>query len=179
MARKLNAARAAISAARYHKRPRAQSAAANAWHVCIAHQLAARAQPLSFGAQNHRRTGAKLCDLTASNPTTCGFACPEQEILAALADPRVLTYRPESKGLREGREAVANYYRGRAGFTSPESQRVDASADAGRGGGCDLSTSGERGCKRIHKSCARGNRACECLRGERGCESNPRGKRGC
>src|SRR3984893_2452079 len=88
----------------------------------------------SLALENHRRTGAKLFDLTASNPTTCGFAYPEQEILAALADPRALTYRPESKGLREAREAVANYYRGRAGFASPESQRVDAHlAHRGRG----------------------------------------------
>jgi len=54
--------------------------------------------------------------LTASNPTTCGLAYPEREILAALADPRGLVYRPESKGLREAREAVAEYYAGRAGF---------------------------------------------------------------
>src|SRR6202163_1332862 len=88
----------------------------------------------SLALENHRRTGAKLLDLPASNPTTCGFAYPEQEILAALADPRALTYRPESKGLREAREAVANYYRGRAGFASPESQRVDAHlAHRGRG----------------------------------------------
>ena len=89
----------------------------------------------SLALENHRRTGAKLFDLTASNPTTCGFAYPEQEILAALADPRALTYRPESKGLREAREAVANYYRGLAGFTSPDSQPVDASSV--RGGGSD------------------------------------------
>jgi alanine-synthesizing transaminase len=62
----------------------------------------------------HRRGGKPLLDLTASNPTECGFAYPEQEILAALADPRALIYRPESKGLREAREAVADYYRGRA-----------------------------------------------------------------
>ena len=88
----------------------------------------------SLALENHRRTGAKLFDLTASNPTTCGFAYPEHEILAALADPSALTYRPESKGLREAREAVANYYRGRAGSTSPESQRVDASSVRGERG---------------------------------------------
>jgi aspartate/methionine/tyrosine aminotransferase len=92
----------------------------------------------SLALENHRRTGAKLFDLTASNPTTCGFAYPEQEILAALADPRALTYRPESKGLREAREAVANYYHGRAGFTSPESHRVDTSP-VRRGRGEDAS----------------------------------------
>ena len=88
----------------------------------------------SLALENQRRTGAKLFDLSASNPTTCGFAYPEHEILAALADPRALTYRPESKGLREAREAVANYYRSRAGFTFPESHRVDASSvHGGRG----------------------------------------------
>ena len=84
--------------------------------------------------ENHRRTGAQLFDLTASNPTTCGFAYPDREILAALADPRALIYRPESKGLREAREAVANYYRGRASLTSPESQRVDANLVHGASG---------------------------------------------
>jgi alanine-synthesizing transaminase len=90
----------------------------------------------SLALENHRRTGAKLFDLTASNPTTCGFTYPEQEMLAALADPRALTYRPESKGLREAREAVANYYRGRVGFAAPASQRVDTHlVHGGRGEG--------------------------------------------
>jgi alanine-synthesizing transaminase len=64
----------------------------------------------------HRRTGKSLLDLTASNPTTCGFAYPEQEILSALADPRALEYSPESKGLRSAREAVSEYYSGHPGF---------------------------------------------------------------
>jgi alanine-synthesizing transaminase len=47
------------------------------------------------------------------------LAYPEQEIQAGLADRRALTYAPESKGLREAREAVAGYYRGRKGFAGP------------------------------------------------------------
>jgi len=74
--------------------------------------------------EEHRRSGKELFDLTASNPTTCGLAYPEEEILAALADPRGLVYRPESKGLREAREAVAEYYRGRQGF-SGSIQQID------------------------------------------------------
>jgi aspartate/methionine/tyrosine aminotransferase len=66
--------------------------------------------------ENHRRAGKALLDLTASNPTTCGFAYPAEEILSALADPRALEYSPESKGLRSAREAVAMYYSGRPGF---------------------------------------------------------------
>jgi aspartate/methionine/tyrosine aminotransferase len=74
---------------------------------------------LTRALEEHRRSGKELFDLTASNPTTCGFAYPQQEILAALADPRALVYRPESKGLRDAREAVAEYYSGRPGFSAP------------------------------------------------------------
>lgn len=63
-----------------------------------------------------RSNSKPLFDLTASNPTACGFAYPEREILAALADPAALAYRPESKGLRETRAAIADYYRGKRGF---------------------------------------------------------------
>jgi alanine-synthesizing transaminase len=66
--------------------------------------------------ENHRRAGKSLLDLTASNPTTCGFKYPVQEILSALSDPRALEYSPESKGLRSAREAVGEYYSGRPGF---------------------------------------------------------------
>src|ERR1700674_2777285 len=72
----------------------------------------------------HRRAGKELLDLTVSNPTECGLVYPEQEILTALADPRALAYSPESKGLLKPREAVADYYRGRAGFAGP-GERVD------------------------------------------------------
>jgi alanine-synthesizing transaminase len=77
---------------------------------------------LTRALEEHRRSGKQLFDLTASNPTTCGLAYPEREILAALTDPRALVYRPECKGLRESREAVAEYYAGRAGFSGPIGQ---------------------------------------------------------
>lgn len=65
----------------------------------------------------HRAVGKKLLDLTASNPTTCGFAYPEKEILFGLSDPRALIYSPESKGLRSAREAVARYYDGKRAYS--------------------------------------------------------------
>lgn len=65
----------------------------------------------------HRAAGKKLFDLTASNPTTCGFAYPEKEILSALSAPRALTYSPDSKGLPSAREAVARYYDGKRGYS--------------------------------------------------------------
>ena len=72
----------------------------------------------------HRRAGKELLDLTISNPTECGVSYPQQKILAALSDPRALAYLPESKGLREAREAVAGYYHGRIGFAAT-GQSVD------------------------------------------------------
>ena len=95
-------------------------------HVCIAHELAAGTKPLDAGS---RRASSKrrreLFDLTASNPTTCGIAYPEKEVLAALTDPRALVYRPESKGLLEAREAVAEYYSGRSGFSGLPEKPID------------------------------------------------------
>jgi aspartate/methionine/tyrosine aminotransferase len=72
----------------------------------------------------HRRAGKDLLDLTVSNPTECGISYPEREILEALVDPRALVYSPEGKGLREAREAVADYYLGRTGFAG-QGVRVD------------------------------------------------------
>ena len=73
---------------------------------------------LTRALEEHRKSGKKLFDLTASNPTECGLAYPEKEILTALSNPRALTYRPDSKGLLEAREAVAAYYTGRPWFSA-------------------------------------------------------------
>lgn len=58
-----------------------------------------------------RAAGARILDLAASNPTRVGLQYDTPAILAALADPRATHYDPQSKGLREAREAVAGYYR--------------------------------------------------------------------
>ncbi len=58
-----------------------------------------------------RASGARVLDLTVSNPTRAGLRYDEQAILGALASPRALDYDPQSKGLLEAREAVAGYYR--------------------------------------------------------------------
>jgi alanine-synthesizing transaminase len=51
-------------------------------------------------------THTPYIDLTASNPTTAGFAYPPA-LLAPLADPRGLVYAPEPFGLLDARRAVA------------------------------------------------------------------------
>ena len=79
---------------------------------------------LAIALEEHRRRGKPLFDLTNSNPTTCGFRYPEERIFAAMSNRRALRYEPESKGLRTAREAIADYYRGRPGF-SAAGARID------------------------------------------------------
>lgn len=82
-----------------------------------------RLEPNRFATaiEEHRHRGRQLLDLTNSNPTACGFSYPEERLFAALANRRALCYEPESQGLRDARDAIANYYRGRQGFFGAES----------------------------------------------------------
>lgn len=61
-------------------------------------------------AQSLREAGARLIDLTLSNPTRAGLAYPETEILEALSDPRALRYEPCPNGHPEARQAVAEWH---------------------------------------------------------------------
>ncbi|MBI2567541.1 MAG: pyridoxal phosphate-dependent aminotransferase [Candidatus Schekmanbacteria bacterium] len=56
--------------------------------------------------------GDRVIDLTVSNPTRVGLPLPAADIRAALDDPRVAAYEPESFGRLEAREAVCAYYAG-------------------------------------------------------------------
>ena len=62
-----------------------------------------------------RAGGARVLDLTVSNPTRAGLRYDDAAILGALASPRALDYDPQSKGLLAARKAVAGYYRDRSG----------------------------------------------------------------
>ena len=57
-----------------------------------------------------RAGGCRVWDLTVSNPTLCGFEYDEAALLGPLMDARALTYDPDPRGLRSGREAVGKYY---------------------------------------------------------------------
>src|SRR5581483_9507748 len=72
---------------------------------------------LAAAVEAHRAAGKTLLDLTASNPTTCGFKYDEPGILEALGNPAALKYEPVAKGLLAAREAVAGYYAGRHRFS--------------------------------------------------------------
>src|ERR1700676_633402 len=71
-----------------------------------------------------RASGAKILDLTVSNPTRIGLHYDEPAILGALASPRTLDYDPESKGLREARAAVAEYYAEEHGVRGMDAERI-------------------------------------------------------
>ncbi len=64
----------------------------------------------SVALEKHRAARRELLDLTASNPTMVGIRYDALSILKALVDIRALEYRPEAKGMRSAREAVAQYY---------------------------------------------------------------------
>jgi alanine-synthesizing transaminase len=56
-----------------------------------------------------RERGEQIFDLTASNPTTCGFQYDDVAITAALAACTARAYDPNPKGCLEARAAVADY----------------------------------------------------------------------
>jgi alanine-synthesizing transaminase len=65
-----------------------------------------------------RAAGQPIADLTASNPTRCGFIYPPA-LLEALTDARALDYDPQPRGLLTAREAVCSYYAGRGVTVNP------------------------------------------------------------
>jgi len=58
-----------------------------------------------------RSSGARVLDLTISNPTRAGLSYDEPWILQSLASPQAMDYDPQPKGLTSARGAVADYYR--------------------------------------------------------------------
>src|SRR6266403_507344 len=75
---------------------------------------------LSEALARHRAGGKRLYDLTASNPTECGFNYETETILGALRNPAALRYEPNPKGLEVARLAVTEYYSARGTTISAE-----------------------------------------------------------
>ena len=71
-----------------------------------------------------RAAGKRVLDLTASNPTRVGLEYESETILKALGSARALDYDPQAKGLREAREAVAEYYRAEHGIHALDAERI-------------------------------------------------------
>jgi aspartate/methionine/tyrosine aminotransferase len=74
---------------------------------------------LAWAHRLRAEAGEPIADLTASNPTRCGFAYDPQ-LLSALIDPDALDYDPQPRGLLRARQAVCAYYAGRRISLKPE-----------------------------------------------------------
>jgi alanine-synthesizing transaminase len=78
-----------------------------------------------------RQSGAKILDLTISNPTLAEFTLDQATILGALNRPESLQYDPQPKGLLVARDVVADYYRERDEPVDPESLILTTSTSEG------------------------------------------------
>jgi aspartate/methionine/tyrosine aminotransferase len=76
---------------------------------------------LSRAVRERRAAGLPLYDLTASNPTRCGFRYDDAAILAALAQPEALAYDPNPQGMPAARQAVCRYYSDHGAVLDPAS----------------------------------------------------------
>jgi alanine-synthesizing transaminase len=65
---------------------------------------------LARALRERRESGHPIYDLTASNPTQCGFTYDEAAILSPLAAKEALIYDPNPQGILKAREAVSAYY---------------------------------------------------------------------
>jgi alanine-synthesizing transaminase len=73
-----------------------------------------------------RSEGTRIIDLTESNPTRAGLAYPT-DLLAPLAHPRGLAYRPEALGMLDARRAVCEDFARRGVIASPDHVALTAS----------------------------------------------------
>ena len=67
-----------------------------------------------------RAAGAELWDLTASNPTNCGFVYDAKAVLNPLNDLAALRYEPDPRGHFSARQAVSRYYRDHGAVIDPQ-----------------------------------------------------------
>jgi alanine-synthesizing transaminase len=84
-------------------------------------------------AKDGKGTGARLLDLTVSNPTVCGFAYDAEAILAPLSAAGALVYEPDARGRRSAREAVAGYYADHGAEVDPDAVLLTTSTSEGYG----------------------------------------------
>jgi alanine-synthesizing transaminase len=86
--------------------------------------------PLARALRERKEAGLPLADLTASNPTHCGFHYPE-DLLAALQDRKALDYDPSPLGMLNAREAVCEYYRDHGAALSSDQVILTTSTSEG------------------------------------------------
>lgn len=82
---------------------------------------------LTEALERHKASGKKLFDLSASNPTECGFRYDAPAIMRSLCTPASLQYHPDPRGLKSAREAVRDYYEARGESVSIDGLILTAS----------------------------------------------------
>jgi aspartate/methionine/tyrosine aminotransferase len=83
-------------------------------------------------ARARKNRGEVPFDLTVTNPTLCGFPYPNG-LLDPLRSPSGLAYRPDPRGLRSAREAVAGEYARHGVHLDPERIVLAASSSEAYG----------------------------------------------
>lgn len=71
-----------------------------------------------------RSSGARVLDLTISNPIRAGLRYDDAQILQSLASPQAMDYDPQPKGLPSARAAVAAYYENAHGVHNLDPERI-------------------------------------------------------
>ncbi len=84
----------------------------------------------SRALEMRRRSGLPILDLTASNPTQCGFAY-DPDLLAGLSAEGARHYDPDPRGMRDAREAVRGYYADHGAFVNAEQIVLTTSTSEG------------------------------------------------
>ncbi len=87
---------------------------------------------LTQALEEIQSTGARVLDLTLSNPTRAGLRYNDAQILQSLASPQSMAYDPQPKGLPSARSAVASYYQTQHGIhLDPEHLTLTTSTSEG------------------------------------------------
>jgi alanine-synthesizing transaminase len=84
----------------------------------------------SRALEARRQTGLRILDLTASNPTQCGFSYAPN-LLAELSAEGARTYDPHPRGMIHAREAVCGYYADHGAYVDPEQVVLTTSTSEG------------------------------------------------
>ena len=89
---------------------------------------------LTEALEEVRASGARVLDLTISNPTRASLRYDAPRILQALASPQAMDYDPQPKGLPSARAALAAYYQTAHGIhLDPERLILTTSTSEGYG----------------------------------------------
>lgn len=67
-----------------------------------------------------QHSGKPFYDLTASNPTRCGFHYDAAALLEPLSNPAALLYDPNPRGMLPARQAVSRYYQDHGAILDPQ-----------------------------------------------------------